>query len=70
MTKQTAVKIGKTVYTVIETEEYSASGFDYVSFTIKKANTTKTLIKNVTRNEWTLWSGRVGLPKPVTPEFV
>jgi hypothetical protein len=60
------VKIGKTVYGILEKEHSEAGCVVYV---IKKANTQKTLIYSPKMDTYTLWSGRVGLPKYVNPQF-
>ena len=67
----TAVKIGKTVYQIMEINPAGESESSCI--VIKKANTVKDLIPD-TYGSWFLWSGRGGkrrgLPKNVTPEFI
>ncbi len=65
------VKISKTVYTIIETNEDEVS----ICYKIQKGKTTKSLIQSKTRGTWDLWScrngmGTIGFPKPCQPEFL
>jgi len=61
----TQVKISATTYEIISREETE----EYVSLKIKKANTEKSLIFRKKCKTWTLYSGRIGFPKNVAPEF-
>ena len=61
------VKIGKLVYAITNAKAYSRPG---TVWEIKKANTEKVLIYSELTDTYTLWSGWVGLPKQVKPEFL
>jgi len=61
------VKIGKTVYAIIEISR--ATETESAGITIEKGTTQKTLMPGL-NGQWTLYSGHVGLPKLVSPEFI
>lgn len=65
------VRIGKTIYSIIERKEDEIS----IYYRIRKENTLKSLIHNKGRKTWELWSGRngineIGFPKPCQPQFL
>lgn len=65
-TKQ-AVRIGKTTYQITGARFYERPG---TVWELLKGNTSKTLIYDEQLDQYTLWSGRCGLPKLVSVEFI
>lgn len=62
-----AVRISKTVYEITGAQPYGSAG---TAWSLRKGAMVKTLIFSDTTKMHTLWSGRVGLPKMVTPQFL
>jgi hypothetical protein len=63
-----SVKIGKTVYSVESTRVATMENHCSI-VEIKKGNTIKYLVPCTEAHGWLLYSGRMGLPKLVAPEF-
>ena len=64
------IKVGKTNYEVTKIDSSQASGFDYTTYSLKNKNTLKTLVHNITNDDFTLWGWRAGSHTMVLPKIV